>query len=71
MVWSLSGKLGLTCMGRRGQEHAFPTLLEPEPAWHLEAESGGLACLLCAVLISPYLLSTELTWQVVDIDTAL
>ena len=66
MVWSLSGKLALTCMGRRGQEHASPALLEPEPAWHLEAESGGLAHLVHAVLISPYLLSTELTWQVME-----
>lgn len=61
MVWSLSGKLVLTCMGRRGQEHASPA-----PAWHLEAESGGLAHLVCAVLLCPYLLSTELTWQVME-----
>lgn len=66
MVWSLSGKLALACRGRRGQEHASPTLLEPEPAWHWEAGSGGLAPLVHAVLMSPYLLSTELTWQVME-----
>lgn len=66
MARSLSGKLALTGMGRRGQEHASPTLLEPEPAWHLEAEFGSLGDLVCTVLISPYLLSTELTWQVME-----
>lgn len=56
----------MACRGRRGQEHASPTLLEPEPAWHWEAGSGGLAHLVHAVLMSPCLLSTELTWQVME-----
>lgn len=40
MVWSLFGKLALTCMGRRWQEHAS-TLHEPGSPWHLGFESGG------------------------------
>lgn len=39
----------------------------------LGAECGGPTHLVCAVLISPYLLSTELTCQVMEqgTDTAL
>lgn len=63
MVWSLFGKLALTCMGRRWQEHAS-TLHEPGSPWHLGFESGGLGGLEFTVLISSCLLSTEVSREV-------
>lgn len=63
MVWTLSGKLAWEGKGRSMLLHCLR-----QSAWCLEAESGGLGDL---VFISPCLLSSELTQQVMVLLTQL